>query len=318
MSIPVSRRLDFNEVPVIDITPLVAGEQARSTVKAIGAACRDVGFFYVRGHGVARQTVHALQHQARRYFELPLEARMTHVVDDTLRGYLPLDYRSYEGESRAATSHQEGFWIGRDAPRDASRPLDAPNRWPEAQPELRTAMINYFCAAQALSMVLIRAFALALDIAPATLAAAFARPNSRLKLNHYPPQPNPSDLSNIGVVPHSDSGAFTVLWQDDRGGLEIQSKNGDWVGAPPIDDTFVINIGNIMQIWAAGHFASTPHRVINRSGEERYSIPLFVNPDHTALISPIRGPQAGSSGTDYVTYQRSIWARTFPIAGIAL
>ena len=81
---------------------------------------------------------------------------------------------------------------------------------------------------------------------------------------------------------------------------------------------YSLNIGNIMQIWAAGHFASTPHRVINRSGEERYSIPLFVNPDHTALISPIRGPQAGSSGTDYVTYQRSIWARTFPIAGIAL
>lgn len=318
MSIPISKRLDFSEVPVIDITPLLTGDTPERTVNAIGEACRDVGFFYVRGHGIPQSTVRALQAEARRYFELPLEARMAHVLDDTLRGYLPLNYRSYEGESRAATSHQEGFWIGHDAPRDDSRLLDAPNRWPEAQPELRTAMQAYFVATQALSEVLIRAFALALEMDPATLMAAFSKPNSRLKLNHYPPQSNPTNVNNIGVVPHSDSGAFTILWQDDNGGLEIQSKSGDWVGAPPIDNTFVINIGNIMQIWSAGYFSSTPHRVINRSGAERYSIPLFVNPGNDASISPLRGPLAGTDATDYVSYQRDIWARTFPIAGIEL
>lgn len=243
---------------------------------------------------------------------------MAHVLYDTLRGYLPLAYPSYEGESRAPTSHQEGFWIGHDAIRAAARPLDAPNRWPQAQPELRTAMLKYFSAVEALSEVLIRTFALALDIAPATFAAAFSQPNSRLTLNHYPPQANPSNVNNIGVVPHSDSGAFTILWQDDQSGLEIQSKNGDWVGAPPIVDPFIINIGNIMQIWSAGYFSSTPHRVINRSGSERYSIPLFVNPGNDASISPFVAPLAGMEATDYVIYQRGIWARAFPIAEIEI
>jgi len=79
--------------------------------------------------------------------------------------------------------------------------------------------------------------------------------------------------NDIGVVPHSDSGGFTILWQDDNGGLEVQSKSGEWVGAPPIDDTFIVNLGNIMQIWTNGRFSSTPHRVINRAGRDRYSIP---------------------------------------------
>ena len=93
-----------------------------------------------------------------------------------------------------------------------------------------------------------------------------------LKLNHYPPQENPTEVGNIGVVPHTDSGGFTILWQDDNVGLEIQSKSGEWVLAPPIAETFVINIGNTMKIWMDGEFSSTPHRVINRSGVNRYSI----------------------------------------------
>ena len=144
-------------------------------------------------------------------------------------------------------------------------------------------------------------------------------PGSRLKLNHYPPQFNPVDEHNIGVVPHSDSGAFTILWQDGHGGLEIQSKSGDWVGAPPLAGSFVINIGNVMQTWSNGYFSSTPHRVINRSGTDRYSIPLFVNPNHEARVAPLGdGTDIQAGALCYGDYQREIWARTFPVAGIVL
>jgi isopenicillin N synthase-like dioxygenase len=117
-------------------------------------------------------------------------------------------------------------------------------------------------------------------------------------------------------VPHADSGGFTILWLVDNGGLEVQTKSGEWVGAPPIADTFVINLGNIMQIWTNGRFSSTPHRVINRSGD-RYSIPLFVNPDSSATIAPlIGGPTTDFEPFLYGKYQRDEWRRIFPIARI--
>ena len=145
----------------------------------------------------------------------------------------------------------------------------------------------------------------------------FNKPTSRLKVNHYPPQPNPKSENDIGVVPHSDSGGFTILWQDEVGGLEAQSKSGDWVVAPPVEDTFVVNLGNIMQIWTNGRFSSTPHRVVNRGGVERYSIPLFVNPNPEAIIQPLvdKSPDA-SAPFVYGDYQVDLWRRTFPVAKI--
>ena len=179
-------------------------------------------------------------------------------------------------------------------------------------------MLAYFDAIEALSRALQRGFALALGLDGDFFAPFFDASLTRLKLNHYPPQDAPKDDRNIGVVPHSDSGAFTILWQDDNGGLEIQSKSGDWVGAPPIPGTFVINIGNLMQSWTNGHFSSTPHRVINRGGRDRYSVPLFVNPNHSATIKPLIGENDGSfEPFTYGDYQRASWRRSFPVAKIA-
>ena len=89
------------------------------------------------------------------------------------------------------------------------------------------------------------------------------------------------------------------------------------IGAPSIPDTFVINIGNIMQIWTGGQFRSTPHRVINRGGRDRYSIPVFVYPDADAAIGPL-GPDghAPAGATTTATYLTNSWRRTFPIANI--
>ena len=316
MSLPISRRMDFSEIPVIDMHLLCQGKDDPETIEKLYKACADVGFLYVKNHGVEKSLVDDLLCQAKLFFTQAESEKQKIKIDQSIRGYLPLFYRSYEGEERAGTSHQEGFWIGHETEIDSTRPLDGSNQWPEHPKELKQVMQKYFVAVEKLSCVLHRAFALALNLQSDTFLNMFQNPNSRLKLNHYPPQNNPVSENNIGVVPHSDSGGFTILWQDHHGGLEIQNKSGDWVGAPPIDDTFVVNLGNIMQIWSNGQFSSTPHRVINRGGNDRYSIPLFVNPDSNVEIKPLMNVNTNCEAFNYGEYQVELWRRTFPIANI--
>lgn len=317
MAIPLSRRLDFSEIPVIDVGPLLAGGAAKATVEALGRACRDVGFLYVANHGVPAALVADLARETALFFRLPLEERQAIALSPRMRGYIPLNYRSYEGEARAGASRQEAFWVGHDRPLNPENFLDGPNQWPAGQPALEPAMMAYFAAVERLSLALMLGFSLALGLDEQFFGRLFERPNSRLKLNHYPPQDDPQTVHDIGVVPHSDSGGFTILWQDDIGGLEVQSKSGEWVGAPPIPGTFVVNLGNLMQIWTDGQFSSTPHRVINRGGRDRYSIPLFVNPNHLAPVAPLVGlREAEANPLRYRDYQKAEWRRIFPIARI--
>ena len=317
MTIPVSRRLDFAEIPIIDLSATCAGGPDTATVDAIQRACSEVGFFYLINHGVRADLVTELMTQARVFFALPEADKRELLLDQRMRGYLPLYYRSYEGEERAGTSHQEGFWIGYDTVPDRLRPLDGPNQWPSALPRLRLTMLAYLDALEELSQRMLRLFAGALQFPVDTLLANFTRPTSRLKLNHYPLQQNPVSENNIGVVPHSDSGCFTILWQDQNGGLEVQNQQGDWVEAPPLADSFVVNIGNILQYWSNGRFSSTPHRVINRHGGDRYSIPFFVNPDFDTVIWPLADSvDAGFEAFEYGKYQVDLWRNTFPLANI--
>ena len=318
MHLPISPTLDFSEIPVIDLAPLISNSDLEATVRSLSDACRRVGFFYVENHGVNPETVSRLHQQAQLFFNQSMAQKEQLLVDYRMRGYLPLFYRSFEGEEHAATSHQEEFWVGHETPESYARPLDGPNRWPAQLNEFRAAMENYFDELETLSKVLLRGFARSLEVEEELLLGMFKTPTTRLKLNHYPPQDYPTDDHNIGVVPHSDSGAFTILWQDGHGGLEVQNKKKEWVGAPPIDDTFVVNLGSIMQFWSGGNFPATVHRVINRSGNDRYSIPLFVNPSHDVIIRPLIGdPSISDDAFVYGEYQTKFWRRAFPIAHTA-
>jgi|GEM_PF-3270873 len=203
LAIPESRRLAFTEVPVIDVGDLMRGGDNAQTIESIRNACRDVGFLYVSNHGVPDSTVQALVSAADEFFEQPVDDKMRVALDQRMRGYLPLYYRSYEGEDRAATSHQEGFWIGHERPLNPQAPLEGPNVWPEDQPELKRAMLEYFYAIDPLRLTLQRAFSLALGLAPATFDELFDHSLSRLKLNHTVTglvrHPLPTPWSSISV-----------------------------------------------------------------------------------------------------------------------
>lgn len=317
MNTLASRRIDFSEIPQLDMQTLLSGAKDPETITALRDACTNVGFFYVRNHGVDPDHITRMIAAAQQFFQQPADRKMQVALNPRMQGYLPLDYTSYANEQDEAKSHQEGFWIGYERPESPDCLFDGPNLWPKGHDDLRQTMLAYQSAIQPLSKALLRGFALAAGFAPGRLESWFSSPITRLKINHYPPQDAPKTTRHIGVVPHSDSDAFTILWQDDGDGLEIRNLAGDWIKAPSIPDTFVINIGNIMQMWTGGTFTSTPHRVINAGGRDRYSVPVFVYPDHHVKIGALdENADAAEDAVTCAEYLRSSWRRTFPIAGI--
>lgn len=306
--------MEFSEIPVINLRSVMNTNSWGDESGLLRHACEEVGFFYIDRHGIDPTLLKNLVDVCSRFFSQPGTQKQQVRIDHTLRGYLPLGYRSYAGEKREGISHQEGYWMGYEADPQPHRPLDARNRWPVSPAEMSMVFERYLKATENLVSVLLRGFSLALELPEDTLGKHFESPTTRLKVNHYPPQPGTATESNLGVVPHTDSGAFTLLWQDNNGGLEIQSQSGRWVGAPPLEGTLVVNLGNIMQYWSNGRFTSTPHRVVNRQQVDRYSIPLFVNPDTDVTVEPLVDTNLpGFAPFNYGNYQSALWRRSFPI-----
>jgi isopenicillin N synthase-like dioxygenase len=284
-----SRRLAFSEIPVIDLAPLIQRTAAMShTVDELAKACTEVGFFYIRNHGLPRSVLDALIAQMQQFFALPVEVKTQTAIEDSpqFRGYLPINYK---GTGNKGNNLQEGFLVMPERAPDPRYPTYGPNQWPSAAPGLKPAMLAYYAECERLAAELVRGFSLALGLPETGLDSRFNEPMTMLKLNHYPEQGKPEHDLEIGVVGHTDSGGFTILWQDDVGGLEVLNKNNEWVVAPPIADTFVINVGDMMQTWSNWAFSSTTHRVVNRYGCDRYSIPFFMNPSYDSVIEPLFG-----------------------------
>ncbi len=322
MNLPESRRLDFSEIPILDIGSLVKGADEPSLIDELYRACADVGFFYVRNHGVPKELVESVMRAAEPFFAAPTNEKMEVVLDQRIRGFYAHNRVTsvghlIEGEDRSGLNCKEGFWVAHDRPLCETALLHGPNQWPEGHPELKRSMMAYFDAVEALADALLRGFALALELEEQRFDCLFEKPLTSLLINYYPPQEKPTTERNIGLSPHFDAGGFTILWQDDIGGLEIQNKSGEWVGAPPIEGTFVINIGNVLQMWSNGKFSSTPHRVVNRGARDRFSIPMFVNPSYDVKVAPLVDTNGDDRAAfNYGTYQRDVWRSTFPIAAI--
>jgi isopenicillin N synthase-like dioxygenase len=128
-------------------------------------------------------------------------------------------------------------------------------------------------------------FAVSLDMPEDYFLQWCNNPIVQMRLFHYPPQPPVTDDRQFGVAPHTDYGMITMLSQDPIGGLELRKRDGEWVGAPFIPGTLVVNLGDLFKRWTNDIYRSNSHRVVNRSGQERFSIPTFFNMDFTSLVS---------------------------------
>lgn len=286
-----AKRLAFREIPIIDIAGLSSrdSDAAREVAAKIGDACRNVGFFYVSHHGVPAHVIGSLLEQTRCFFTLPLAEKMKYDITalQRHRGFVPVGGLTAAVDGKP--DFQEAMEVGVELPEGdpdylAGNMMYGPNVWPEHLPGFREGVYNYFEAAMNLGNTLARAFAITLRQPENYFEARMNKPITQLRLLYYPPQEDTSDELGIGVGTHCDYEMFTILLQDDAGGLQVMNTAGEWVEAPPIPDTFVINIGDMLMRWSNGEFRSTPHRVINTSGRKRYSFPMFVAANYDAIV----------------------------------
>jgi isopenicillin N synthase-like dioxygenase len=279
------------EVPAINFAPFLHGGTSDKAQIAgvIRTACEDTGFFYLTGHDVPPAQLSAIFEASRRFFALPLEQRLkVKLTPRENRGYQPLGSRLYSDKADAPDLN-ESFKYQHELPpndpdiQDGNR-VHALNRWPDDLPGWRETLLSYYDQMEQLTEALLRGFALALDLHEGYFATFYRKPLTQINLLHYPPHPAAATGRQFGLRPHSDTTAFTVLLQGDVGGLQVE-RHGEWIKAPPLPGSFVINIGDMMARWTNDRFASTPHRVINRSGQERYSVPFFAIPDFDAVVA---------------------------------
>lgn len=312
----------MTELPVIDVAPLVDGAPGglEAVAAAIGRASRERGFFYIAGHGVPDTLRAALFAQAATFFDQPAAAKdaVSYFRSPHNRGFIPVGGETLDPSLRP--DMKEAFNIGRElAPDDpdlrAGRPFHGLNQWPDL-PGFRETALAYFAAMSRLGEALHRAVAVDLGLAPDYFAALIDRPMSTLRLLHYPPHPGRFDGGQYGASPHTDYGNLTFLAQDEVGGLEVQARDGGWIASPPIAGALVCNIGDCLMRWSNDVYVSTPHRVVNRGGRERFSVAFFLDPNWDAEVaclptcaSPAKPPRyAPIKGADYL---RSRLERTY-------
>jgi isopenicillin N synthase-like dioxygenase len=279
---------DFTDIPVLDVSALLdeSGPGYPAAVRALGDAARQVGFAQIIGHGVDPALFDALLVATKAFFALPdAEKQRVHIANSTNhRGYVPPGEEVF---SAGTADAKEAFDLSIDLPADdprylADHPLLGPNQWPEL-PGFRAAVTDWYDAVFALSRILLRAFAVAVDEPADRFDRHVTAPPSQLRLIHYPFDPAAADRPGIGA--HTDYECFTLL-RPTAPGLEVLNAAGTWVDVPLLDGAFVLNIGDLLEIWTNGEFVATTHRV-RKVAEERYSFPLFVNVDADTVVAPL-------------------------------
>src|SRR6195952_5641439 len=286
---------NFTEIPVVDASGLFGTPQQQLAVAAeLGKAAREVRFLYVSGSGVPQQLFDDLLTVTKQFFALPVEEKMKVYIGNSSnhRGYVPTGEEGDYGDpgdehKKKKPDLKEAFDLSLDLPADdpdylAGNPMVGPNQWPDI-PGMAETVNRYYDAALAFGKVLLRGFALALGEPAERFDDLVTKAPSQLRMVHYPFDPDAADVLGIGA--HTDLEVFTLL-KPTKPRLEVMNGAGEWIDAPPMDDAFVVNIGDMLEIWSNGAFTSTTHRV-RKVAEERYSFPLFFNVDYDVLVSPL-------------------------------
>lgn len=282
-------------IPVVDVAPSYDGSDADIAALAgeLTRTLEDIGFAYISGHDIPTTLIDGLRKESQTFFARPMPEKQSIAINEWHRGYMAPNSSLIVTSSVAKVAkpnQSESVLIMHELAEDhpdviAGKPLQGANQWPSSQPALRQAALAYVAALEDLGRRIMRLIATGLGLPGTYFDPHFEQPTTFLRLLHYPPQPKEDGL--FGSAPHTDYGFITLLAQDDRGGLEVRGHDGNWIAAPPIEGTFVLNVGDILSRWTNGRLASTPHRVINLSGKDRYSQPFFFDPSMECVVSPL-------------------------------
>ena len=287
------------KLPVIDISALIDGTGDRVVVAhEIASACRETGFFYIVGHRVDERLQQRLEDLSRSFFDQPLQTKLETRMERggaAWRGYFPVGGELTSGKPDL----KEGLYFGAELPEDhplvkSHTPMHGANLFPSNIPTFRETVLEYMAAMSELGHALMQAIALSLGLNEAYFAERYTSdPLVLFRIFNYPSRPARVEDQRWGVGEHTDYGLLTILKQDRTGGLQVKSRSG-WINAPPIPNSFVCNIGDMLDRMTGGLYRSTPHRVKNLSERDRLSFPFFFDPNFNAEIKPIQlsGPVA--------------------------
>lgn len=278
------------KIPLIDFSQFSASPQQREAfLSELRYAAREIGFFYLKNHGIDKTLLSDVQNASRQFFALPEEEKLAVAMINSshFRGY----NRAASEITRGQPDWREQFDLGAERaklPIDDNTPawarLQGPNQWPEALPELRPLLLRWQRGMTAMSLRLLRAFALALKLPEEAFDPLYGEnPNEHIKLIRYPGRPEGE--GNQGVGAHKDSGFLSFLLQDEQRGLQVEVEKDQWVEALPVPDTLVVNIGELLELATNGYLRATVHRVVSPpAAGERLSLAFFLGAQLDAVV----------------------------------
>jgi len=303
MTVTESSPSNFN-VPTVDVAPYVADPssvEALKIVNQVREACMTTGFFQLVGHGIPRELQHDVFKGSAAFFSLPREEKQkldqSHSIGASNRGYEVLGTQGLQ--EGTLPDLKEGFYVGQEISAEDPRVKDhaflmGPNLWPPssmvAESVFREPMSAYYKKMFDLSLVVLEILARGLPYGPNVFDEFVANDAvASIRLLHYPPQTS-KDKSQLGAGAHTDFGAITLLLQDENPGLHVlNTENNEWVPITPNLDAYVVNIGDMLQMWTKGIYKSSLHRVLNFSTKDRYSVPFFFDGNIECKLAPFDG-----------------------------
>ena len=270
----------MSNVPIIDLNHV--DEHA---LQALDAACRDHGFFFLKGHQI-ESLLAAVKTQAELFFALPREEKQQVVrKQDNPMGYYDRELTKQKRDLKEVFD-----FYARSNGEEKRMP------WPHHPPAFKETLREYFLANAVLSEQVMAILCRALRINNNSFARFFSpRHTSSARLNYYPSedplaaedQQSATPLGDMALHHHTDQGAITLLFQDNIGGLQAFSKDNGWIDIEPMEDALVVNIGDIVQVWSNGAYRAALHRVLPIAhGKSRYSLPFFYQPSFDSVIEP--------------------------------
>lgn len=272
-------------IPTLDLSRLLSGDRAQT--EALRQAAHETGFVVITNTALRKEDVQQVVAAYRSFFHLTEAQKAAVDMSRTgsNRGWgAP---QSEQVDPDANPDYKEVFDCGFDLPPDdpqAHLSVYAPNLWPDL-PGFRETVQGYYRAACGVAMDVLRVIAAAIGETPEYFDDKFSRPMALLRGNFYPARPDWAGDKDFGIAAHTDYGCLTLLAADGVPGLEVQARDGSWMPVTAEPGEFVINFGEMMEMWTGGRVRATLHRV-KGTAEERISVPLFFNPDYDTNVAP--------------------------------
>ncbi|RDX94951.1 putative 2-oxoglutarate-dependent dioxygenase [Mucuna pruriens] len=291
----LSTIIQVEGIPIIDLSPITNHKLSdpssiKGLVKEIGSACKEWGFFQVTNHGVPLSLRQNIEKASRKFFAQSLEEKKkVSRAETSPSGYYDTEHTKNVRDWKEVFDFQaeDPTLVPVTYDEHDDRVTHWTNQSPQYPPNFRDIIQEYLQEMEKLSYKLLELIALSLGLEAKRFEEFFIKDQtSYIRLNHYPPCPYPHLA--LGVGRHKDPGALTILAQDEVGGLEVKRKaDQEWVRVKPTPDAYIINVGDIIQVWSNDLYESVEHRVMVNSEKERFSIPFFFFPAHYTEVKPL-------------------------------